>query len=68
MSVAPALLVLTASYAGGVVTSTVLVAEPRIYSARMRSTIGEPSLLCAIGSRICSPVLTSPCQPLSEST
>src|SRR6266446_8453250 len=66
VSVAPTLLVLTASYAGGVVTSTVLADLLRMYSARMRLTISVPFLFFATGMRTCRPVATSPSQPLSE--
>src|SRR5262245_28046898 len=38
-----------------------------MYSVRMRLVISLPSLFLATGSRICSPVLKSPSQPLSDS-
>src|SRR5262245_4787521 len=38
-----------------------------MYSVRMRLVISLPSLFLATGSRICSPVLRSPSQPLSDS-
>src|SRR5439155_9937964 len=53
VSVAPALLVLTDSYAGGVDRSRVLAAAPRMYSVRMRLAISLPSRFLAMGSRIC---------------
>src|SRR6266436_9079945 len=68
VSVAPALLVLTASYEGGVVMFTVLAAALRMYSARMRLTNSVPFLFFATGMRTCRPVATSPSQPLSERT
>src|ERR1700704_356312 len=58
VSVAPRLLVLTASYEGGVVMFTVLAAAPRMYSARIRLTISVPFLFLATGMRTCSPVTT----------
>ena len=68
MSVAPTLLVLTASYEGGVVMFTVLAGALRMYSARMRLTISVPFLFLATGMRTCRPVATSPSQPLSDRT
>src|SRR6266849_8830060 len=47
---------------------TVLAAAVRMYSARMRLTISLPFLFFATGIRTCSPVATSPSQPLSERT
>src|SRR6267142_6761442 len=47
--VAPVLLVLTASYAGGEVTSLVLSAWARMYSVRTRPVIALPSRFLATG-------------------
>src|SRR5882762_4229622 len=46
----------------------VRAAALRMYSARMRWTISVPFLFFATGMRTCSPVATSPSQPLSERT
>jgi hypothetical protein len=63
VSVDPKLLVLTASYAGGAVTSTVLAAALRMYSARTRPVIVLPSRLCAMGRWIFTPLVMSPSHP-----
>src|SRR3954452_1882838 len=63
VSVAPTLLVLTASYDGGVVIGTVLAGALRMYSVRMRLTMSVPLAFFATGKRTCSPVATSPSQP-----
>src|SRR3954467_9269546 len=68
VSDAPTLLVLTASYEGGVGMLPVLAAALRMFSARMRLTISVPFLFLATGMRTWSPVATSPSQPLSERT
>src|SRR5262245_42071813 len=60
VSVAPVLLVLTASYAGGSVMSWVLAGLPRMYSERTRPVIADPSGFLATGRLMRKPVVRSP--------